>query len=451
MGIGLALKVGGEALTQVANKAVKPMCQTTTLKSIGLKMEPLIGDSICITNPIRAINSLLRNNYGIKSEITNPEIGQRIITTVEDFVKTNKNNNIFRNLILRQGAVDNGIASVVANPKSNEFILTFNENFDWENLETITKQMYNKGQIPSDNPACLLYKEFGRFLNFQYNPYAYTYSMGRNFVDDSALKVLRISNSTNVSEFNANYIAGRMSGRNYPKFLKTLFEESSGNLNLKFPKADNLPIVQGSIHHFKSTQDSAKYLLEKYGITAEFVNTEQANLFAGAVDDLVKLTGKPHIFRGLKTRIAPEKYDNMSTKMTLFSDYATGEAELWINPACDWNNYKKGCLKNYQAGHNPSANPKDTYIHELVHYLDFKGNPVEYVKTNNAFNNGQIYFNDYGKSITAKVSSYATKNDAEFHAEYVAGRLNGIMYPEATNKEFASTWHGTILNFDDLQ
>ena len=448
MGIESVLKVGGKALTQVAKKTyVKPMCKTTTLESIGLKMEQLTGDSICITNPIRAINSLLKNNYGIKSEITNPEIGQRIITTVEDFVKTNKNNNLFRNLTLRQGIVDNGIASVVVNPKSNEFILTFNENFDWKNLETITKQMYNKGQIPSDNPACLLYKEFGKFLNFQYNPYAYTYSMKRSFGNDSALKVLRISNSTNVSEFNANYIAGRMSGRNYPKILKTFFEENSGNLNLKFPKADNLQIVQGSIHHFKSTQDSAKYLLEKYGITAEFVNTEQANLFAGAVDDLVQLTGKPHIFRGLKTRIAPEKYDNMSTKMSLHWDYVTGEAELSINPAYDWNNHKKICLKDYQNCHHPSPNPKDTYIHELVHYLDFKGNPVEYGKTEIAFKNGRTNFNDYGKSITAKVSSYAPKSDAEFHSEYVAARLNGIIYPEATNKEFVSTWHGPVLNF----
>ena len=432
-------KTGGKSL--LATRPIK-------INTCGLKYAPeLMGDSVCFTNPIRAINTLLRNNYGIKSEINNPEIGQRAVSTIEDFVKTNKNNKIFKGLTLRQGVVDEGIATVSANPKTNEFVLTLNENFAWKELEKITKQMYNEGQIPSDNPACLLYKEFGKFLNFQYNPYAYTYTMDRTFTGDSALKVLRLSNSTNVSDFNAYYIAGRMSGKNYPKILRTFFEENGGNLNLKFPKAENPKIVQGSVHHFKSTQDSAEYLLEKYGITAEFVNKEQANLFAGAADDLAKLTENPDIFKGLKVRIAPEKYDNMHTKMSLYWNYKTAETELWINPAYNWSIHKKNSLIDYQEGFHPSANPKDTCIHELVHYLDFKGNPEEFGRKEIAFSNGQIYYNDYGKSITAKVSSYAPKSPAEFHSEYVAGRLNGIEYPEATNKEFEKAWHGPTLNF----
>ena len=210
-------KTGGKSL--LATRPIK-------INTCGLKYAPeLMGDSVCFTNPIRAINTLLRNNYGIKSEINNPEIGQRAVSTIEDFVKTNKNNKIFKGLTLRQGVVDEGIATVSANPKTNEFVLTLNENFAWKELEKITKQMYNEGQIPSDNPACLLYKEFGKFLNFQYNPYAYTYTMDRTFTGDSALKVLRLSNSTNVSDFNAYYIAGRMSGKNYPKILRTFFEE----------------------------------------------------------------------------------------------------------------------------------------------------------------------------------------------------------------------------------
>lgn len=431
-------KTGSNGL--LATKPVK-------INTCGLTYTPNVVDSVCFTNPIAAINTLLKSNYGIKSEIINPDIGQKVLSTVEDFVKINKNNKLFKDLTIKQGVFNEGIATISANSKTNEFVLTFNNNFDWKNIKNITKQMYNEGKIPSDNPACLLYKEFGEFLNFQYNPYAYIYTMDRTFTGDSVLNALRISNSTNVSDFNAHYIAGRMSRKNYPKILRTYFEENGGNLNLRFPKSENFKIVQGSVHHFKSAQDSAKYLSEKYGITAEFINKEQANHFAGAVDDLVKLTDNPHIFKGLKIRIAPENFNDTLTHMSLNWDYATGKAELLINPAYNWNVCKKSCLNDYQKGHHPGINLKGTYIHELAHYLDFKGNPIEFGKTEKAFGCGQTYYNNYGKSITAKVSNYATESPAEFHSEYIVGRFNGIEYPEATNKEFVTTWHGPTLKF----
>lgn len=98
---------------------------------------------------------------------------------------------------------------------------------------------------------------------------------------------------------------------------------------------------------------------------------------------------------------------------------------------------------------HPTQNPKDTILHELCHWLDFKGNPQKYSSVEIDFKNGFRYYNDFGKSITAKVSAYATKSPAEFCAKYICGRINGLKFPNATNKEFLERWNGPILNFAD--
>ena len=433
------------------NFVQSPLRCTTPKTSInfkGLMNEPLQKDTVYINNPTSEINAVLKNSYNIQSELTNPEISKRVLSAVEDFTKINRNKTLFENLKIKQGNLKEGIASVYANPKTKEFELTFNESFDWKNLENITKQMYNKGKIPSDNPMYLLYKSLGEFLNFQHNPYGYIYNKDRNFINETASKALKFSDSTNVSEFNTHYIAGKMSGIYYPEKFNTFFEENGGNINLKFPDTEHPKINSGTVHDFKTVEDSIKYLNEKYGITAEFIDLTQANLFAGAVDDLTKLTGNTDIFRDLKIRIAPDAFDNLKTKMATRSDYKTGKSEILINPAFDWARQDKKMMDDYQAGYHPTYNPKDDYIHELIHYIDFKGNPVEFVKEDNAYKSGKLSFTDYGKSITAKVSSYATNNPAEFHAEYVVGRFNGIKYPDSVNNGFEQTWHGTDLNFD---
>lgn len=432
---------------------LKPQ-QLKNFDIVGLKLAPgATGDVFQLsTNSAAAINKSLKSLYNIDADIKNPEIGKRVLSAVEDFVNVNKKNKMFSGLKIESAFWDDVDSAVITqfDAAKNTFTIRYNENVDWKNLEQIAKNLYNQGRIPSDNPACLIYKNLGEFLNFRYNPHAYAVSTDRSFVDKYALDVLKVSDSVTVNGFNANYIAGRMCGKTYPKQLQTHFEQNVGNTDLRFPKAAVQNIKQGSVHKFKSVDDAKKYLSQNYSIDADFVNLEQANLFAGSVDDLSKAIGSKDYFKGLKVSVAPEKYESSSIKASLSWDYATGEAELFINPAYNWKQQLKLAKSEYAKGLHPTTNPKDTWIHELAHWLDFKGNPERYGKTDIAYKNGESWFNDYGKSLTAKVSSYAPTSPAEFNAEYICGRVNGMEYPAATNNLFLQFWNGPEINFKNV-
>lgn len=420
----------------------------------GLRLAPCAaGDVFSLgKNSAAAINKSLKTLYNIDSTIQNPDLAKRTLSAVEDFVNVNKKNKMFSGLKIESAVLDD--ASLYAESQfdaaKKTFSIRFNENFDWKNLDKTSKAMYDHGMIPSDNPACLIYKNLGEFLNFRYNPDAYAISTGRYFTGNSALQALKVSNSVDISDFNANYIAGRMCGRTYPKTLHTSFEENLGNTDLRFPKAVAQSFKQGTVHKFKSIDDAKKYLSQNYAIEADFVNLEQVNLFAGSVDDLSKAIGSKEYFKGLKVIVDADKFETVLTKATLHWDYATGEAKLYINPAYNWKQHTKLSKSDYADGLHPTMNPKDAYTHELVHWLDFKGNPEKYGKIENAFSNGQTSFNDFGKSITAKVSGYAPYSRAEFNAEYICGRLNGEKYPAATNREFNRGWNGPAMTFENV-
>ena len=362
-----------------------------------------------------------------------------------------KKNNLFSGLKITSAPMDNSssISKINFNADKNEFSICFNENFNWKELNKITNEMYNHGQIASNHPSYLIYKDLGEFLNLKYNPYAYQMSINREFCNTSADIARRISDSVNISEFNSHYIAARMSKKELPKILKTFFEEQTGNIDSKFPKPISQNIKTGSIHKFKSIEDAKKYLSENYNIDADFLSIDQANLFAGSVDDLSKILRDKKYFDGFKVKIDAAPFSTPGTKASLHWDSATGEAELYLNPAYNWKNNAKLIKKDYEAGLHPTQNPKDTILHELCHWLDFKGNPQRFGTTESAFSKGERIYNDFGKSITAKVSAYATKSPAEFCAEYICGRINGLKFPNATNKEFLERWNGPILNFAD--
>ena len=73
----------------------------------------------------------------------------------------------------------------------------------------------------------------------------------------------------------------------------------------------------------------------------------------------------------------------------------------------------------------------------------------KYVRNEHTFSNGYTVYNNFGKSITGKVFSYGTHRPAEFYAEYICGRINGIKYPESTNQASLSTSNYPKLNFID--
>lgn len=429
----------------------KSLLQTRPVKinTAGLKFAPnLTADTFCTTNPLTKINESLKNIYGIDANLTNLPIAEKVLSTVEDFCSVNKKKNLFKGLELNSGVVPTteDIAINSYNLENGKFAIKFNESIDFNNLDKITKEAYNAGKIPADDPNCLLYREFGHFLNFKHNPTAYHVTTGRSYCGESELIARRLSDSKKVSDFNANYIAGRMCGKTYPKKLYTYFEENVGNTNLRFPKPTLININTGSVHKFKKITDAQKYLLDNYGIEAEFITQQQANYFAGAVDDLCKMTGDKTVFRGLKVT-KDTNPNSLSLQMSTHWDYATGECSMTINPAYNWKQEVKMGKDYFQSGHFSTENPKDRYIHELAHWLDFKGNPVKYGQKELAFSSGETYFNDIGKTWASKVSKYAANSPGEFCAEYIAGRFNGIKYPKCVDDSFMNYWNGPALNF----
>ena len=449
--IGMKYAGKGVSLLRKSVLCTKPQ-NVTNININKLKYVQNTGEDVFeLKNTATKINLQLKNVYNIESEISNPEISKRVLSTVEDYCNVNKNNKLFSGAKLKQDFLDN-----IDNPSTTswdyntkDISITFNENFDWKNLKQISQKLYDNCEIPNNNPNFYIYRDCANILNFKHNPYAFHFSNSRNFINRSEIDAYRLSDSSNILKFNSSYVAARMSGKKYPKALLTMFEENGGNTNLRFPKPAPNRIIQGSIHHFKNQKDAINYLSKHYGIDGNFIDTKQANLFAGAVDDLSKALGSNEYFRGLKVSVDPTQLENTLTKMTLSWNYATGKAELFINPAYNWKNAKKLNVSDYDELFHPTINPKDTYIHELVHWLDFKGNPTRFGETEIAFSSGKTYYNQKGKIITAKVSSYAPKSPGEFHSEYISARMNGIKFPKAVDKEFEAGWNGPVLNFPD--
>ncbi len=451
MGLEKVGTIVGKEIIAYAGKSGKCLLATKPVKVNieELKLAPnLTSDKICVTNPIAQINKSLKNIYGIDSKLTNLPLAKRILASVEKFCSVNKKKDLFNGLELSCGNAPTTkmFTNKSYDVKTGKYAIKFNEKFDFKNLDDIVSDAYNTGKIPSEDPNCLFYRELGHFLNFKHNPMAYHVTTGRVFCDRSELIARKLSDSVNIADFNANYIAGRMSGKTYSKALYETFEENLGNTNLRFPKPSPININQGSTHKFERISDAQKYLLDNYGIEAEFITKQQADYFAGAVDDLCKMTGDKTCFRGLKIT-KDHNPDSLLTQMTTHWDYSTGEASIIINPAYNWKQELKKVKLDFQTGHFPTENPKDRYIHELAHWLDFKGNPERYGKTEIQFSNGQTYFNDTGKTFTSKVSTYAAKSPAEFCAEYIAGRYNGIKYPKCVDDLFIKNWNGPVLNF----
>ncbi len=397
------------------------------------------------------INKQLKNLYNIDSNIKDPKLAQKTFDAVEDFCKLNKKDKMFAGLKLTSEAMDDAACSGYAkfDTTKKEFNICFNENFNWKELEKITEEAYNNGKIAANNPKYFLYKHLGEYLNFKYNPSSYKITADREFVNITADKARKISDSTNINEFNSNYIAARMSKKQLPKTMRTFFEEQNGNVDLKFPKPIPETFNSGSTHKFKSMDDAKDYLSKNYGIQADLETLTQANMLAGSADDITKLLGSKKYFQGLQIKTDINKFDDTATKASLCWNHSTGDAILYLNPAYNWKNNAKLMLKDYEAGLHPSANPKDIFTHELCHWLDFNGNPLKFGQKEIAFKRGETIYNDFGKSITGKVSAYAAQSPAEFCAEYICGRLNGIKYPESTNKEFLLSWNGPKLNFID--
>ena len=394
-------------------------------------------------SPLMKINNLLQSVYGIHSEIKDLRIAQKVLETVKNFCVVNQSKKLFNGLSLTSSnnfAEKTEISLRKWDYNKKTFNIDFNEIFNWNNLEEITQENYDCCKLPSNNPLCTLYKELGYFLNFKYNPAVYKVLDETRTTLTSEKLVKRIGDSTYVNDFNANYVAGRMCGIPYPKIICDTFLQD-GNNDLIFPKPIPLIFKQGSIHNFKSVEEGTRYLRRKYGIYSEFMNAEQANRMSEAADDLVKAADNNDIFKGLKIII---KLKNSTDVRMTFVHENIEQPKIIINEAFHWKRDKQIAIDNYQNGYHPTPRQKDAFIHELSHYLDFKGNPERFEELSD------LSFTDQDLNIASKVSEYAGKNIAEFCTEYVAGRMAGIKYPKYVTKEFIANWNGPKLNFDLL-
>ncbi len=399
-------------------------------------------DSFFASNDIAEIlNSKLKNIYGIKSDIKDKTLLGKIYSVVQEFCELNENDKLFNNLTIQTRNLPAKEYKRVIKMQDN-YTLSFNKGVDWKNIEQITKDLFNKGHIASQNPKYLIYQGFGDFLNFSNNPKAHYKCADLFYEKDCASLPFRICNSTSLEAFNSHVTAAKMSKEFLPSDVEKYMRENTGNLSLKFPEA-LANYIEGSKIKFNTTDEAVEFL-KQFGIQAEFSDIRQANLCAQAVEDLIQAVDNKQIFNGLKIKNSPETFANNSETVAQFDfNYKTHENDIKLNPNIQWQNSENLMAESFNNMFHPTTKVKDYFIHELSHYIDFKGNPEKFLEMENKFGG----FNTSGIFATSKVSEYATEDPAEFCAEYICGKMAGIEYPEVTDKLFQQFWNGCKLNF----
>ena len=386
----------------------------------------------------------LQSSYGINTELKDKNLLNLLYEAVVDFCKVNKNDKMFEGLEITSGSINEKFFQTEITDKG--FRIIYDEDpKTWENIEEILEELYNSGKISTKNKKYMQYASLGDYLNFIYNPYAYKVCKQRFYCNDSVKIINRLTDDRNVGKFNQAYIASRMSGVQCPEKLTTYFIENCGNADLIFPKI-TAKFHKGSNFDFKTIEEAQEFL-KKYGIEAIFTDIKQANATASAVEDLVVATGKKDIFEGLVIKSDPEYYsDNLFARGTCHWDCTDNSSYITLNPAYNWRRAEAIEQENFDSLFHPTNRTKDFITHELVHYLDFMGNPKEYSQTSSKFRNG-TYYNDLGTLWASKISRYASREPAEFCAEYVIGKLAGINYPECVEQEFLNRYNGVPISF----
>ena len=151
---GLNLAGKGVNLLRKSVLCTKPQ-YVTNINLNRLKYVQNTGEDVFeLKNTATRINLQLKNLYNIESEISNPEISKRVLSTVEDYCNVNKNNNLFKGAKLKQDFLQD-----IDNPSTTswdyntkDISITFNENFDWKNLKQISQNLYDDCQIPTNHP-----------------------------------------------------------------------------------------------------------------------------------------------------------------------------------------------------------------------------------------------------------------------------------------------------------
>lgn len=212
---------------------------------------------------------------------------------------------------------------------------------------------------------------------------------------------------------------------------------------------------------FKTLDEAHDYFLEEYGIDAEFKNFFQAQITKEAVDSFAELNYKgkgKKLFEGLKINSNLESksaYAAMCYKIekdgkefkkdTQAEEYGfirkdesivATNAHISLNPSYDvWMQTEMG------TNRFAATTYKNFITHELTHWLHATKNPHGYLLA--------AYKRPIGeqKELIKEVSHYASKNMAEFVAEYAVARLEGRTFPKEIN-ELYQEFYGPDL-FED--
>ncbi len=390
---------------------------------------------------IEDIVAKLKNEYGIDAKFNNLYTAKTTLECVEDFVKLN-NRDIFKGLKIDTFEEDKKyLWATSSNYTTKEFKIRLNNFKNKEEVAEMVQNDYDNCLIPTKNEKYQFYEALANFIEFNYNPYAYTnnFRNGTEIFSDNFLECARkISDGATISfeRFNTAYIAAKMCGLEIPTDAKKFFIENCGtDINLPKPKIVKSQFDKNADF---ATVSEAEEHLKQYGIEAEFENLTSANLTVSAIEDFIQINDNPDMFKGLK--IGKEVVGNsiFGTVRTGF-DYAKNEitnCELLLNSAYDWSRHKNRAWINYSSGHYASADEKYSVYHELAHWLHFQNSPEKYSRTADKFKFGQISVNDYGKRVFGRVSGYAAKSSIEFVAEYVAARMCGHKFPKSVDDEY---------------
>jgi len=210
------------------------------------------------------------------------------------------------------------------------------------------------------------------------------------------------------------------------------------------------PFLQRSkaVFNFATVDEAVEYLKKNYDVDAEFLNIYQANLFAGAIEDFVKLNNNRDMFCGLRIKNADsESFDEyhkikrIPWAQVQYRYVAAGniyrlEELLMRCNSSFWLQQPDRIIEEhaiaYENGSHPYKDPSGTIYHELAHWLELKNKPTISPKALVSRDNPPLDFEDI--EITAMVSGYTQKSIAEFNAEYVAARMCGLKFPEMVNK-----------------
>ena len=195
------------------------------------------------------------NEYGIKAELINLKQAHLLKSAIDEYAKLDyqgKGKKLFDGLEIgtceRKPDKNGELAveyftddtefdpNVDPNELDEEFFenyeakILFNKNYDWENLEQNARESYLEGFHSEYSPHHAICHELAHYLHLQNSPKQfYLCSMIKPSKKEAALiKTVSEYAANNMDDFVAEYITGRLAGKNYLKQVDELYEKYKG-------------------------------------------------------------------------------------------------------------------------------------------------------------------------------------------------------------------------------